>query len=344
MSDPLDLKTFLFNPGVILDVRSPGEYTQGHIPGAINLPLFNDSERASVGTTYKTKGHEEAVELGLKFAGPKLSEFVQHAKKFVGTGVAKVHCWRGGMRSSSMAWLLRTAGLKAVTLNGGYKSFRKWVLDIFSETRSINIIGGLTGSGKSSILQIMKESGEQILDLEYLAKHRGSSFGMIGMPRQPTVEQFENELAMQWASFDSKYPIWIEDESRRIGTCTIPHHLFNQMMTAPMFLIERPFLERVQHLIDVYGCAPKDELILATQRISKRIGGERTQEVIQYLEEGLLEKAVEVILKYYDATYQYGITRRHQPIFYLQGESLSNLEWVKKISQKYREVSDAKET
>ena len=187
----------------IIDVRSPGEYQHAHIPGAISIPLFDNDERAQVGTKYKNAGKDSAVLLGLSLVGPKLADFVKQSKKLNPQGKeVLVHCWRGGMRSSSFAWLLDTAGLTASTLVGGYKAYRNTVLSAFSEPHNLIILGGKTGSGKTDILKELARQGEQIIDLEGLANHKGSTYGAIGQAPQPATEQFENLVHQQWRQLD----------------------------------------------------------------------------------------------------------------------------------------------
>jgi len=182
----------------VIDVRSPGEYDHAHIPHAINIPLFDNEERAKVGTRYKQVGKDSAVLLGLELVGPKLADFVKKARRLNLTGQeVLVHCWRGGMRSGSFAWLLNTAGIKARTLEGGYKAYRSQVLAAFAEPARM-IYGGKTGSGKTEILHELAKQGEQVIDLEALANHKGSSYGAIGQEPQPSSEQFENKLFAVW--------------------------------------------------------------------------------------------------------------------------------------------------
>lgn len=310
MHENLPLHEFLAAPGVILDVRSPSEYAHGRIPGAYNLPLFSDQERAEVGTVYKQIGRREAIELGLKIVGPKLFDFVNTARSYAANGPVKVHCWRGGMRSSSMAWLLRTAEMKTLTLSGGYKTFRRWALNVIKTPLQINVIGGLTGSGKTSILHALKENGEQVLDLEAIANHRGSSFGVIS--KQPSNEQFVNELAVRWACFDPKRPVWIEDESRMIGQCFLPEEIFRQMRSAPVYMIERSQSERIENLLKEYGKIDPEVLINASKRLTKRLGSQRAKTVVEAIQSGNLIEAIELVLQYYDSTYHYGIGKRVQ--------------------------------
>lgn len=331
MSENLLINDFLKGSGVIIDVRSPGEYSRGRIPGAINLPLFSNEERAVIGTVYKQHGQSAAVSLGLKLVGPKLSDLASTAKEYAGTNEARVHCWRGGMRSGSMAWLLRTVGIKTITLTGGYKAFRRWTLDSLKSLPTLYVIGGLTGSGKTQMLRSLRNMGEQVLDLEELAQHRGSSFGMIGMSEQPTNEQFENEIAIQLAAFDLQRPVWIEDESRLIGRCKIPDQLLKVMHTAPLFFVERSMEERMEILLEDYGKIERSKLILATQRIGRRLGSERTKLIIESIDQGKYREAIELILKYYDSSYRYGIERRQQRIYYLNEKRITNDEWAKML-------------
>lgn len=337
MVEVLEFSDFLKLPGVVFDVRSPGEFDHGRIPGAISLPLFSNQERALVGTTYKQAGKENAVLQGLQLVGPKLAAIVGQAKIHMLTGFAKVHCWRGGMRSSSVAWLLETAGMKTATLNGGYKAFRRWALNEISLPKTLIIIGGMTGCGKTSILRALKAKGEQVLDLESLANHRGSSYGMIGMPPQPSSEQFENEIAIQLASFDPKRPVWIEDESRFVGTCKIPDTIFSQMLESPLCMVERPLNERKFNLQLDYGNASPLELKEATQRIAKRLGGARTKEVIELIDTGHWAEAAEIVLKYYDSAYQHALSRRKQPQHQIKGDNMDENQWAELLLERIRD-------
>ena len=155
----------------IVDVRTPAEFAQGHIIGAINIPLFTNEERVIIGTLYKKEGKKPAVLKGLELVGPKLAEYVKEVIKINTTDTFLVHCWRGGMRSSSMAWFLETYGFKCITLKGGYKMYRRTVLDSFKEQKNIVVLGGKTGTGKTIILKELEKQGEQIIDLEENITH-----------------------------------------------------------------------------------------------------------------------------------------------------------------------------
>jgi tRNA 2-selenouridine synthase len=212
-----------------------------------------------------------------------------------------------------MAWLLQTAGIKTVTLQGGYKTFRQWALDMFEQPYQLKVLGGLTGCGKTGILHALRQIGEQVIDLEGLANHRGSAFGNLGMASQPSSEQFQNELAWQLRSFDKTKPIWIEDESSLVGTCSIPKPFYQQISEGKLYLIQRPLEARIDILKQEYSQIGMTDLIQATQRISKRLGGARTQEVINHLQSHNLQQAAELILQYYDKAYTHSITRRNRP-------------------------------
>lgn len=332
------MSAFLRLSGVTVDVRTPAEFAQGHIPGAFNLPLFTNEERAQIGTVYKQQGSRNAIELGIKIVGPQLGTFIDRAKEMIQNRRAKVLCWRGGMRSSSAAWLLQTAGFETAVLQGGYKAFRRWVLSSFDLPYRFIVLGGLTGSGKTAILHSLRDQGEQVLDLESLACHRGSAYGMHGLPPQPTTEQFENKIAMELSMFDSTRSIWIEDESRLIGRCHVPRPLFLQMRQSPLFLVERPYSERIAQLQSDYFNADLGLLVDATERISKKLGGSCTKDVIQSIRQGKLLDAIEKILRYYDATYSKGLKERQQPQWVLTASSFSSSDWATLLRQKYAEI------
>ncbi|NEQ97975.1 MAG: tRNA 2-selenouridine(34) synthase MnmH [Cyanothece sp. SIO2G6] len=316
MVQSVSVADFLNGSGPILDVRSPGEYDHAHIPAAISFPLFSNDERAQVGTCYKQQGRDQAVELGLALVGPKLANFVAEAKQIAPDRQVRVHCWRGGMRSGSMAWLLETAGFAVTTLPGGYKAFRRWGRQILAEPKSIISLGGMTGTGKTAILLALVEQGEQVLDLEGMAHHRGSSYGALGLPPQPSTEQFENLVAIATSHLNPHRPIWIEAESRQIGRCRIPPELFDQMMQAPVIQVERSRPERIANLMADYGEAESTGLIEATERLRKRLGGQRTKEAIAHIESGDLEPAIAMVLDYYDKTYTYDLQKKRNVDIY----------------------------
>lgn len=350
----------------VLDVRSPGEFTHAHIPNAYKLPLFNDEERAKVGTVYKQQSREEAIKIGLDFFGPNMREMVEKVEGIVSgygesvsslrlrvTGLDNpkksistikkskdfvkdvqvfnpqpatfnpqpvtsqpptilVHCWRGGMRSAAVAWLLDLYGFKVYTLIGGYKAYRNWVLEQFVKEYNFRIIGGYTGSGKTLLLHAMAKENNSIVDLEGLANHKGSALGALGNPPQPTQEMFENLLAEKLSTINHKpsTTIYLEDESQRIGNLQIPIQLWYCMRKAPVYFVDIPFEERLNYLTDEYGIHPKEKLVNAIMRIQKRLGGLETKNAINFLLENNFKESFRILLHYYDKWYTKGLYNR----------------------------------
>jgi len=290
----------------LVDVRSPKEFAEGHIPGAVNIPLFSNEERAKVGIRYKQGGNENAVLLGLEIVGPKLADFAKQAKKLARKKEILVHCWRGGMRSASMAWLFETAGLKAKTLEGGYKAYRRFIRQEFSKEAKMTVLGGYTGSGKTDVLKALEKSGEQFLDIEGIANHKGSAFGQLGQEPQPSNEQFENNLADHWRKFDFSRRIWVEDESRMLGRCGIPDPLFQKMRNSLLLKIIVPKAEREKRLVKEYGELEPEGLLQSLEKIEQRLGGLATKQARQALESGDVKKVAEITLFYYDKSYHHG--------------------------------------
>ena len=316
MVQSVSIDAFFQLTSPILDVRSPGEFDHAHLPSAVSFPLFSNDERAEVGTCYKQQGRDEALELGLKFVGPKLADFVAEAKTLAPDRTVRVHCWRGGMRSGSMALLLETAGFSVTTLKGGYKAFRQWVRKTLATPKPIISLGGMTGTGKTTILEALAAQGEQILDLEGMANHRGSSFGALGLPPQPSTEYFENLVAIAWSQLDDNCPIWIEAESRQIGRCRVPPELFEPMMQAPVVQVKRSRSERVAHLLEDYGDADRAGLIAATERLQKKLGGLRTKEAISAIKSEDAMTAIAIVLDYYDKAYTYDLNKKRDVAIY----------------------------
>ena len=292
----------------IIDVRSPGEYKHAHIPGAQSLPLFSDEERKVVGTFYKQESREKAIKAGLDFFGPKMKTMVEEAERITETTAPKdkiilVYCWRGGMRSAGVAWLLDLYGFKVYTLVGGYKKFRNYVLDSFKIDYPFRILGGYTGSGKTELLYALREKGETMVDLEGIAKHKGSAFGNIGLPEQPGQEMFENLLSKELLSVQHQSCIWLEDESQRIGLVNLPHDLWNTMRRSPLFFLDIPFEERLKHIVPEYGVLETDKLLGAIDRITQKLGHQNAKLASQLLTEGNVTESFRILLAYYDKFY-----------------------------------------
>ncbi len=287
----------------LIDVRSPAEYARGHIPGAVNIPLFDDQERARVGTVYKQRSRQQAIDLGLELVGPKLRPLADQARQVAAGRPLQVYCWRGGMRSEKMAWLFETAGLQTAVLQGGYKAYRQYLHDFFAALTNLIVLQGPTGSGKTEILQALADMGEQVLDLEGLAHHRGSAFGGLGMPPQPTTQQFQNDLLQAVRTFDKQQPVWVESESLTIGKVYLPESLWQNMNRAPVVAVTLPMEERIKNIIRRYGHFPVAELSERIARLRQRMGGQHVQEAIGLLGKGDLPAAVRLLLHYYDKAY-----------------------------------------
>lgn len=299
----------------LLDVRSPSEFERGHIPGSINLPLFTDEERAHVGLTYKTEGREQATLLGLEYVGPKMRGFGETMMSLAKEKPLTFCCWRGGMRSQSMAWLATQLGLNVGRLLGGYKAFRRLLLDGLEQTRPIIILGGKTGSGKTKILHALKEHGETVIDLERHAHHKGSSFGALGELPQPTQQQFENEVGLEWFRASQDTVVWMENESRCVGKRTIPQPLWLQMRQAPVIDLQVPKEHRIAILMEDYGEQPPEGLEAAMERIDRRLGPQHFKRAVQALHDGQLEQCCEILLDhYYDKMYGRGLNRRESKV------------------------------
>jgi tRNA 2-selenouridine synthase len=325
MVNYLATDSFIEKPGTLIDVRSPCEYFKGHIPGALNIPLFTDEERAAVGTTYKNQGAHPAFTLGIQYVGPKLGTLIENARSSSENGQLRLYCARGGMRSKSVSEMLLAAGLEVLTLKNGYKDFRHWTLNTFNKPYKLHLIGGFTGCGKTKALNELKQMGEQTIDLESLACHRGSAFGNLTQEQQPTNQQFENQIALLLNSCNANFPIWIEDESRFIGNCKIPDALYDQIQKAPLFLIERSLEERLEILKQDYlGFYHENNFIHAVEKIRDRLGGERTKMVIDCLRSGMLKNAAEILLAYYDNAYLNAMSRRTGTVIAFDGKGLIN--------------------
>ncbi len=299
---------------LLLDVRTPAEFAQGHIPGAVNFPLFTDEERVAVGTLYKKVSPQEALLKGLEKVGPKMSGFVREAMSLADGKRIVLHCWRGGKRSESMGWLLGLAGLPVATIKGGYKAYRSFILKAFQDQiLKMRILGGKTGSGKTEILIALREKGAQVIDLEALAHHKGSAFGALGETPQPSVEQFENNLYEVFRQTKHNEPVWVENENRLIGKVFLPEGFWKQMKMAPLFQLERSLAQRKAIILAQYGDYPIAAIQQSFEKIKKRLGGQNMQLATAALERNDLAEAIEIALYYYDKAYQYYLDKNTAP-------------------------------
>jgi tRNA 2-selenouridine synthase len=298
----------------VVDVRSQGEYQEGHIRGAVNIPLLNNEERVEVGTDYKQKGQKEAIKTGFKLVGPRLLSIIIEAERVARQQELLVHCWRGGMRSNSFSQFVGMAGVKSHTLNGGYKAYRSLALESFKKPFKITLITGCTGSGKSDVLRALKNQGEQVLDLEKLAHHKGSAFGGLMMPPQPTTEQFQNELFEEILLLDADRRIWVEDESIAIGKIFLPTDFWKSMHESPLVKMDVPKEVRIQRLVNEYGPADREEFLKIMGKIIKRLGGQHYNEAKERLLQGDMASTIDILLSYYDKAYLQSIERRREKV------------------------------
>ena len=342
--EKVDIETFLklTKKFPVLDVRSPGEFKQAHLPGAFSVPLFTDEQRKIIGTAYKKQSRKIAVEIGINYFSERMKFIQKETTKIIGDNIQKipasgsilpheeshmlVHCWRGGMRSETVAWLLGLYGYHIYVLKGGYKAFRRWVLKQMEKPYNFHILGGYTGSGKTEVLLEMKQRGKTVIDLEGLANHKGSSFGSLGQAAQPSQEMFENLLALElWnigeeakaETLNGDKPfndtIWLEDESRHIGSVGFPDVFWQQMRSGPLYFIDIPFEERLHFVLEQYGSFDKQSLTTCVLNIQKKLGGLDTKNALGFLEEGNTKACFEILIRYYDKLYTNGLQKRENP-------------------------------
>jgi tRNA 2-selenouridine synthase len=298
----------------VVDVRSEGEYAAGHIPGAYNIPLLTNDERTAVGTIYKTEGTHNAIKKGFEVVGPRLLQIINQTEQVATQNEILVHCWRGGMRSANFSQFVGMAGITAHPVSGGYKAYRQEAHALFASPLPLLRLGGCTGSGKSSLLHRLKQSGEQVIDLEMLACHRGSVFGGIGMKPQPTTEQFENNMFEELRLMDLSRTIWVEDESIAIGKIFLPQPFWHTLSKSPVIEIQMDKAIRVQRLVEEYGHSPVEEFEHALEKISRRLGGQHVKAALEHLHGGRWPEVMEILLTYYDKAYRNGLSRKKELI------------------------------
>lgn len=324
----------------VVDVRAPLEFAQGHIPGAMNIPLFDNHERKVVGTKYKQVNKEAAMYAGLDFAGKKLVKLAKEGEKAAGKNkTLLVHCWRGGMRSKSMQWLFETMGLTCHLLEGGYKSYRRHMKELMASPLKLCVLGGRTGSGKTAILHHLDQMGVQVIDLEGLAHHKGSAFGSLGESEQPTTEQFENELAQKILSLDQNSECWIEDESRNIGKCVLPGEFYAQMREGRLLFLDISRELRALHLVVDYASYDPGDLKACVNKIAKRLGGDRTREALESIENNDFHTTAMITLHYYDKAYMYSLEKNHKSYKILASDAIDpavNAELILEHEEKRR--------
>lgn len=285
----------------IIDVRSPSEFEEATIPGSLNIPLFNDEERAEIGTLYKQVSEDAAKERGLEIVSAKLPAFI---KEFANIpGKKTVFCWRGGMRSRTTATLLSLMNIHAFRLAGGYRAYRQWVVssleDYVFHPQTI-VLHGNTGTGKTAILRLLKEKGVPVIDLERMAGHRGSVFGQIGL-KANNQKKFDSLLMSDLMEYENSPYVLIEAESKRIGKIVIPDFL-KKKESGTHLRIDLPVEARVKIIMEDYEpWAHAERCLEAFQIIKPRIHTPVAQEIENCLKQGRngFERAIELLLLYY---------------------------------------------
>lgn len=312
-----------------IDVRSPAEYRQAHIPGAINVPLFSDGERAIIGTVYRHEGVDAAKILGIKMVAPRLPDMVE---KMLAAAAGKrilLYCWRGGMRSCSIAAFLEALKYPVFQLNGGYKAFRQFIFRYHQNKRisvPVFVLNGLTGVGKTRVLQILQSRGYGALDLEGMANHRGSVFGAVGLGEPRTQKDFDALLAYALMDYEDAPYLIVEGEGKRIGKVSLPDYLYTAMLQGSHILLEADLPVRVERIVnEYYGRQDtKEELVAAVGMLQRRLGKAKVEELrAKILQDRYHEAVLELCRDYYDQLY--GDSRKNREE-YLAVINANNLE------------------
>ncbi|MGV3579135.1 tRNA 2-selenouridine(34) synthase MnmH [Brevundimonas sp.] len=303
----------------IIDVRSPSEFAEDHIPGAINLPVLDDAERAEIGTIYVQQSKFLARRLGAAKVARNIAAHLDGALKDREGGFRPlVHCWRGGQRSGAMAAVMDQIGWPVTVLDGGYMTWRRQVQAALygAPAWSVVLLDGGTGSGKTALLARLAERGVQTLDLEGLADHRGSLFGSTGR-RQPSQKLFESRLYAALEALDPARPVVVEAESSRVGSRTIPPALWSAMGQAPVIEVEAPIETRAAFSASVYAEIAADAAALesALRRLPQHHSKAIVADWTTMAREGrVLDLATELIREHYDPAYRRMSARRDRPV------------------------------
>lgn len=297
---------------LFIDLRSPVEFKEAHIPGAINIPLLDDEERSLVGTIYKYNSPQEAVDEGFSLVAPKLPDICSRIKSLSQEHDVVLYCFRGGMRSQSICQVLSLLGTRHFRLQGGFKAFRQKTLEFIEEPfdKEIVVLYGLTGVGKTEILRALQQKGLPAIDLEGMANNRGSVFGHVGMQHGPSQKHFEGLLYKKCLDL-AKYPrVAVECESRRIGKLILPSSFFDALQGGRRILIYDTMDHRIERLISMYTVENSlenvSELCASLERLKNRLGNAKIQKLNKLLlEKNYREVAHDLLVEYYDPLYHY---------------------------------------
>ena len=321
------------NNATWIDVRCPREFLKGHFADAINIPIFSNSEYEKLGTLYRHKGQAPAIKLGEEYANQSTKKILSKISEINNQNFI-VYCARGGMRSKGMQEILNQSGYLSHRIDRGYKAIRNYTLSTFTEKRDVIILAGSTGTGKTQILQEMKGQGSNVIDLEAIANHRGSAFGDLGLNEQPTQQQFENNLSMEWIDTDPTSPVFIESESRKIGRVVIPEDIWSQMGSGHYLKIKMGIDRRIKNLLKEYGDHKKNDLKKRVDRISTRLGGAEAKEAINFLDRADLSSFCRLLLKkYYDTMYEKAYDMRESSKDIIEIQNQTNTQIIKIIHE-----------
>ena len=324
----IDIDKAVQNKNAIwIDVRSSREYKKGNYTHSVNIELFNDIEYSKLGEVYKRNGKSESIKSGKKYIHNSLEQILEKISKFKKYTIY-IYCARGGLRSKAFFKILEIHGYKSFVILGGYKSLRNYVLSSFLKTRNIIIIGGNTGSKKTSILKLMKKHNYNTVDLEKIANHRGSAFGDLGLMKQSTQQQFENDLSYEWVNFDNNSNVFVESESRTIGKIVIPSPIYSQMINSHYIRINMNFDRRIKNLISEYGKYPLTHIEHRLKKISRKLGSENFNYAVKLLKNNdLYSFCSHILINYYDKMYKHSLNKRKTDIttFNIENESLEDI-------------------
>jgi tRNA 2-selenouridine synthase len=328
----------------LIDVRSPSEYEEFHIPGAINIPIFSDQERAQVGTIYKQLGKEAAKELGVSILSkklPQLYEKVKEVNQAIPNHPMVVYCWRGGMRSRSIVSVMGMLEVPIFQLEGGIRSYRQLIMDELEQaqtnTKKYIVLEGLTGTNKTDILDKLEEQGYPVINIERLVNHRGSVFGQIGLKAR-SQKEFESLLYMRLIELkDSTYYI-IEAESKRVGNVVIPEFLMAGKENGVRIHVEMELEKRVQNICTTYRLHEHSEQFEeAISRIRKRLPLDTYNEISELLKINDYERIVLLLLRdYYDPMYDYAAQKYNSPIHTISFKHVD--EGLEKVTELIKEI------
>lgn len=304
----------------VIDVRSPGEFAEDRVPGAVNLPVLDDAERARVGTLYKQTSAFEAKKIGAALVARNIAHhldawFADKPKSYR----PLVYCWRGGGRSGAMTHVLQRVGFGAVQLEGGYKAYRRHVVAELARlpaTFDYRVVCGPTGSGKSRLLAALADEGAQVLDLEALAAHRGSLLGALPGAPQPSQKGFESAVWAMLTRFDPAHPVFVESESKRIGSLSVPDDLIAAMRASPCVWIDAPPAARVALLTEDYAhfLADPDALNARLAHLSELRGNQTVATWQAMARAGAWPELVAALLEqHYDPAYRKSLAHNYAP-------------------------------